>query len=94
MVTWARRRVLMVAAGAAAGLLLLAAVAVGSQSLFQGAPSGNGEIGPKYSMTSNGRWLRPLGRLTTVGNFPTGGALTPDGKYYWVVDSGWGDDDV
>jgi YVTN family beta-propeller protein len=43
---------------------------------------------------SNGRTLHPAGRLTTLGNFPTGGALTPDGKRYWAVDSGLGHNDV
>jgi DNA-binding beta-propeller fold protein YncE len=38
--------------------------------------------------------LSPLGRLTEVGNFPTGGALTLDGKQYWAVDSGFGLNDV
>jgi DNA-binding beta-propeller fold protein YncE len=43
---------------------------------------------------SNGRALAPAGRLTTLGNFPTGGALTPDGRRYWAVDSGLGHNDV
>ena len=41
-----------------------------------------------------GRRLSPAGRITAVGNFPTGGALTPDGRQYWAVDSGHGHDDV
>ena len=41
-----------------------------------------------------GRELAPAGRITPVGNFPTGGALTPDGRQYWAVDSGHGHDDV
>jgi hypothetical protein len=32
--------------------------------------------------------------MTTLGNFPTGGALTPDGRRYWAVDSGLGHNDV
>jgi YVTN family beta-propeller protein len=53
-----------------------------------------GRIGPSLSMTGNGRLLRPAGRMTTLGNFPTGSALTPDGRFVWVVDSGHGADDV
>src|ERR671937_1772985 len=53
-----------------------------------------GEIGPSLGMTANGRKLNPVGRLTQVGNFPTGSALTPDGRFLWVVDSGHGSDDV
>ena len=43
---------------------------------------------------NSGRKLLPLGRLTTVGNFPTGGRLTPDGRFYWSVSAGHGQNDV
>ena len=32
--------------------------------------------------------------MTRVGDFPTGGALTPDGRFYWTVSAGFGRDDV
>ncbi len=57
-------------------------------------PKTQGEIGPSLRITANGRALHPIGRLTTVGNFPTGSALTPDGKYLWVADCGYASDDV
>jgi YVTN family beta-propeller protein len=44
--------------------------------------------------TANGRTLQPAGRQTALGNFPTGGALSPDGRFYWAVDSGDGRNDV
>ena len=53
-----------------------------------------GRIGPDLSMTANGRQLHPVGLTTTVGNFPTASALTPNGRFLWVVDSGHGKDDV
>src|SRR5262245_54397316 len=53
-----------------------------------------GRVGPAYDTTVTGRVLEPAGRMTTVGDFPSGGALTPDGRYYWAVDSGHGRDDV
>ena len=53
-----------------------------------------GEIGPSLGITANGRVLHPVGRLTTVGNFPTGSALTPDGRFLWVTDCGHGSNDV
>jgi len=53
-----------------------------------------GRVGPALSTTTNGRVLHPAGRLTTVGNFPVGAALTPDGRFLWVVDGGHGHDDV
>jgi len=53
-----------------------------------------GRVGPSLSITGNGRHLRPAGRLTTVGNFPSGSAVTPDGKFVWTVSSGHGRNDV
>ncbi len=53
-----------------------------------------GEVGPALGLTANGRKLNPVGRMTTVGNFPTGSALTRNGRYLWVTDCGHGSDDV
>ncbi len=68
-------------------VLGLAAVAVG-QSIT------SGEIGPSLHLTANGHLLHPAGRLTTVGDFPTGSAVLPGGRFLWVVDCGHGKDDV
>src|SRR3954470_10971588 len=38
--------------------------------------------------TGNGRALDPAGRMTAVGTFPRGGAITTDGRFYWTVDAG------
>jgi YVTN family beta-propeller protein len=46
--------------------------------------------GPGSSLTVSGRQLDPAGRMTQVGAFPTGGALSPDGRFYWSVDAGRG----
>jgi YVTN family beta-propeller protein len=54
----------------------------------------SGEIGPAFLLTANGRHLQPAGRMTEVGDFPTGGALTHDGRFFWAVDSGHGKDGV
>jgi DNA-binding beta-propeller fold protein YncE len=43
---------------------------------------------------NSGRKLMPLGRMSKVGNFPTGGRLSPDGRFYWSVSAGFGQDDV
>lgn len=43
---------------------------------------------------NSGRKLTPLGRMTAVGNFPTGGKLSPDGRFYWSVAAGHGFDEV
>jgi DNA-binding beta-propeller fold protein YncE len=48
----------------------------------------------QITINNNGRTLNPVGRMTEVGNFPTGGALSPDGRFYWSVSSGYGLNDV
>src|SRR3954463_6521421 len=64
--------------------LLAAAVALPAAAPAQDTPS------PSTGLTVAGRQLQPAGRLTPVGAFPTGGALTPDGRFYWSVDAGRG----
>jgi YVTN family beta-propeller protein len=73
-------------------VIACAAVALGSGLAL--ADTKPGEIGPSLGLTANGRKLNPVGRMTQVGNFPTGSALTKDGRFLWVVDSGHGSDDV
>src|SRR4051794_4325294 len=64
--------------------LLAAAVALPAAAPAQETPS------PSTGLTVAGRQLEPAGRMTPVGSFPTGGALTPDGRFYWSVDAGRG----
>lgn len=45
-------------------------------------------------IANSGRKLSPIGRMTAVGDFPTGGRLSPDGKFYWSVSAGHGQNDV
>ena len=71
----------------------MAAVALAATAVTY-AVTGEGEIGPALHETGNGRVLHPAGALTQVGNFPTGGALTPNGKFYWSVSTGRGRNDV
>ena len=42
----------------------------------------------RAAITHYGRRVTPLGHLSDVGNFPGGGALTRDGRFYWSVDTG------
>jgi DNA-binding beta-propeller fold protein YncE len=81
------RRRSIAAALAIVGLPAGAIAAVSSNN-------GHGRIGPEYSLTPYGHHLHPAGRMTRVGDFSTGGALTPDGRFYWAVDAGHGRDDV
>ncbi|MGI9184764.1 MAG: bifunctional YncE family protein/alkaline phosphatase family protein [Solirubrobacteraceae bacterium] len=66
--------------------LIAAAAAITSVAVAAG--SGPGRIGPRLHLTGNGRLLGPPGRLVTLGHFPTGGAMTPDGRFYWTVSTG------
>ena len=50
--------------------------------------------GQVITIANSGRKLSPVGRMTKVGNFPTGGAITPDGKYYWSASAGLGTNDL
>jgi YVTN family beta-propeller protein len=54
----------------------------------------DGRIGPSLHIVNNGRHLTPYGRLVDVGNVPTGGALTPNGRFYWTVSAGSGFNDI
>jgi DNA-binding beta-propeller fold protein YncE len=73
-------------------LFSIAALAVLALSPVAGAD--NGIIGPDLGIVNSGRELHPAGRLVDLGNFPTGGAVTPNGRYYWTVSTGRGRNDI
>src|SRR3954451_24071921 len=73
----------------AARRLLVAAFLVAALALPAAAPAQD-TPSPSTGLTVAGRKLQPAGRMTPVGAFPTGGALTPDGRFYWSVDAGRG----
>jgi YVTN family beta-propeller protein len=69
-------------------------LALGLGGLAVAGSNSAGEIGPSRHLTGNGHLLHPAGRLTTVGDFPTGSAVVPGGRYLWVADCGHGKDDI
>jgi DNA-binding beta-propeller fold protein YncE len=77
----------------AAAVALVAVLGSGA-ALAAGSGESTGVIGPKVGVLPDGRVLHPAGRLTKVGNFPTGGALTPNGRFFWAVDTGRGFNDI
>jgi DNA-binding beta-propeller fold protein YncE len=82
------RRTLVWTLGAVAGLVLaLGGVAVAVTLT-------TGRIGPSLHLTGNGHLLHPAGRMTQVGDFPTGSAVVPGGRFLWVADCGHGKDDI
>ena len=54
----------------------------------------DGRIGPDRRLLNNGRRLEPYGRLARLGQFPTAGRLTPDGRFLWTVSTGRGRNDA
>ena len=74
----------------ATAITVATTAAIGAGIGISGAASTNtiGRIGPSLGTTANGRVLAPAGRQTTVGQFPAGGALTPDGRFLWAVSLG------
>jgi DNA-binding beta-propeller fold protein YncE len=73
-------------------LVVLAALGAGVLAVAD-EPSPDA-VGPAVKTTVDGRRLAPFGRLVGLGNFPTGGAATPDGRFYWTVSTGRGRNDV
>jgi DNA-binding beta-propeller fold protein YncE len=76
----------------ALALAMLALAGIGVAIAAVAAP--DGRIGPAMRLLGNGRHLTPQGRMTRVGNFPTGGALSKDGRFYWTVSTGRGFNDI
>jgi YVTN family beta-propeller protein len=72
--------------------LAISTAALGVPAAIAADPPGR--IGPSLRILNNGRHLTPYGRLVNVGNVPTGGALTPDGRFYWTVSAGSGFNDI
>ena len=75
-------------------LVAVAAALAVAGAAIAASVGGSGRIGPRLHLTGNGRLLRPPGRLVTLGHFPTGGAVTPDGRFYWTVSTGRALNDV
>src|SRR3954454_6201329 len=66
---------------------ILAEVAIAQQG-------DDGVIGPGRRLLGNGRLLTPYGKTAPLGNFPTGGRVTPNGRFLWTVSTGRGPNDV
>jgi len=49
---------------------------------------------PASYLLLNGRRLTPAGTQVALGNFPTGGAVTDDGRFLWTVSTGFASNDI
>ena len=79
--------------GRIAGLVALAFV-LGCGVAYAVTQSPPGVIGPSTGIQPSGRHLEPEGKLTPLGNLPTGGALTTNGRFLWALSTGRGRNDV
>ena len=80
---WARR-----------GIAVAVVLALGAGAAEAVVSGGTGVIGPVNQIQPTGRQLHPTGKLVELGNFPTGGALTPDGRFLWTLSTGYGRNDI
>jgi len=58
------------------------------------APAAPNVPDPATGFLLNGRQLTPQGAQVRLGDFPTGGAVTADGRFLWTVSAGQGANDV
>jgi len=73
----------------------LAAIALATcAGLAWAASGGLNTVGPNTRIQPTGRQLDPVGNLTRLGNFPTGGALTPNGRFLWTLSTGRARNDI
>jgi DNA-binding beta-propeller fold protein YncE len=75
-------------------VLVAAAAALSAAGIAWAADAPPGVIGPKTKLQPSGRKLDPAGKRTRLGNFPTGGALTPNGRFLWTLSAGRGRNDI
>ena len=77
------------------GLVLAAACsAAGDNSSPPTTPSGAPAPGTTSALQPDGRLLAPAGSLVALGNYPTGAAVSDDGRWLWTVSAGIGVNDV
>ncbi len=77
-----------------ARVMILIAALIGSAGVALAAGGGVNTVGPTTRIQPTGRKLDPVGKLTRLGNFPTGGAMTPDGRFLWTLSTGRGRNDI
>src|SRR5205823_4797889 len=81
-----RRRIL--------ALVVLAAAALAAFGVAIAQQGDDGVVGPARRLLGDGRLLTPYGKTAPLGNFPTGGRVTPNGRFLWTVSTGRGLNDV
>jgi YVTN family beta-propeller protein len=75
-------------------LIVLALIVLAGAAIARAVSAPEGVIGPKTHIQPSGRQLEPVGKRTRLGNFPTGGALTRNGRFLWTLSTGRGRNDI
>src|SRR3954454_23597672 len=78
----------------AVAVVLVVALLAGVGAAVAQLSGDDGIIGPGRKLVGDGRRLSPYGTLADLGNFPTGGRVTPNGRFFWTVSTGRGLNDV
>ncbi len=74
--------------------VLTSALVIGGAAVASAVSLPDWIVGPKTRIQPTGRRLNPVGKMTRLGNFPTGGALTPNGRFLWTLSTGRGRNDI
>src|SRR6476659_9952773 len=91
---WCRGETIAAMRGRRLWILALLAAVLASAGLAYAAGGVSNIVGPSTRIQPTGRQLNPVGKQTRLGNFPTGGALTPDGRFLWTLSTGRGPNDI
>ena len=76
------------------GLVIVALLAAGVVVAAVSDPKKEGRTSPSKLQLGSGRDLNPAGKMTQIGNYPAGGALTTNGRFLWTVSAGRGKNDI
>jgi DNA-binding beta-propeller fold protein YncE len=57
-------------------------------------PKKQGRTSTAKLQLGSGRDLNPAGKMTRLGNYPAGGALSKNGRFLWTVSAGRGKNDI
>ena len=77
------------------GLALVAvALVVAGIVIAATDPKEEGRTSTSKLLLGSGRDLNPAGKMTELGNFPAGGALTTNGRFLWTLSAGRGANDI
>jgi YVTN family beta-propeller protein len=90
----AQRGAVAVLIGLILVLVAVVAVAISRPGTHADPSTSAATPGAATGLLPSGRQLTPAGVQVVLGNFPTGGAVTADGRFLWTVSAGFSSNDV